>query len=143
MALVLVCGLTFADVIGRYFFSSPIAPATDLTEMLMVLVIFCAMPVVAARSQNIVIDLLDPYTPRWLARIRDIVVALIAAGFFLVAAWRLVVLAQRAMRTGSVTSYLGWPMAPILIVICVFCVVTALGFIWAVIQRRTGQGEVG
>ena len=78
VALILMSLLTVADVVGRSF-NSPLPAATELTEFLMVIVIFCALPVVTRRGDHIVIDILDFIVPPALRRIEDVIINLLGA----------------------------------------------------------------
>lgn len=51
--------LTFADVIGRYIFHSPIFGGTEIISALLALAIFSGLGVVNARDDHIVVELFD------------------------------------------------------------------------------------
>ena len=78
-ALVLFClmALTCADVIGRYFFGTPVYGAFEMTEMLLAALIFAGLPLVTLRNDHVTVDLLDPVVPDWLFRIQHVVACLI------------------------------------------------------------------
>lgn len=56
--------LTFADVVGRRFFNSPIYGAHDLTEHLMAIIVFSGLPLLTAARGHLCVDLLDRYLLR-------------------------------------------------------------------------------
>ena len=60
--------LTFFDVGGRKFLDRSIPGSIELTELLMVVVIFTALPLVSLRSEHVVFDSLDQYLPRSILR---------------------------------------------------------------------------
>ncbi|MCB1713719.1 MAG: TRAP transporter small permease [Candidatus Competibacteraceae bacterium] len=64
LALFAMVALTFADVIGRRFFSAPVYGAHDLTEHLMALIIFCGLPVLTAIHGHLTVDLFDRFLLR-------------------------------------------------------------------------------
>ena len=47
--------LTCVDVIGRYFFSSPVAGGFEITEMLLAGLIFSALPLVTLRGEHVTV----------------------------------------------------------------------------------------
>src|SRR5690349_20112993 len=49
--------LTLADVLGRYVFNVSVTGAVELTEILMVGVIFCGMVLATARREHVAVDL--------------------------------------------------------------------------------------
>lgn len=57
--------LTFADVIGRYFLSSPLLGAFELTELMFAVTVFSALPAVTLNNKHIAIDVLDSVMPKW------------------------------------------------------------------------------
>ena len=58
-ALFAIMALTFFDVGGRKILSDSIPGSLELTELLMVVVIFAALPLVSLRGEHIVFDSLD------------------------------------------------------------------------------------
>lgn len=128
VALILMSLLTVADVVGRSF-NSPLPAATELTEFLMVIVIFCALPVVTRRGDHIVIDILDFIVPPALRRIEDVIINLLGAVALAAAAWRVWALALRAADGGDFTPYLNIPMAPIIHFVSFLCICVAAAFL--------------
>jgi TRAP-type C4-dicarboxylate transport system permease small subunit len=128
-ALVLMSLLTAADVIGRTVFGSPVAAATELTELLMVITIFCALPVVTRRYEHISIEILDAVMPAIAQRAAAIGTGLLGAACMTLAAWRVWELAKRAYAGGDFTAYLEIPLAPVIAFIAFMCVVLAGAFL--------------
>ncbi|TXL70330.1 TRAP transporter small permease [Vineibacter terrae] len=127
-ALVLMSLLTTADVVGRAF-GHPVGAATELTELLMVVTIFCALPIVTRRHEHISIEILDSVMPRMAQRLAAIGTGLLGTVCLGVAAWRVWELAKRAFAGGDVTAYLKIPLAPIVTFIAIMCVVLAGAFL--------------
>ena len=50
MVLLWLVGLTCVDVVGRYFFNSPLVGATELVQMSMAGIIFFSMPAMLDRK---------------------------------------------------------------------------------------------
>ncbi len=73
--------LTFADVVGRRIFNTPVFGANDLTEHLMAMIIFCGLPLLTAQRGHLSIDLLDPWLlkPHWRAwhKLVDVLIAFV------------------------------------------------------------------
>src|SRR6478735_11682621 len=87
IALFAIMALTFFDVLGRKFLSNSIPGSLELTELLMVVVIFGALPLVSRRGEHVEFDSLDPYLPQWLRRAQHIVVNLLCGVVLLLLAW--------------------------------------------------------
>lgn len=107
-ALFAMMVMTFADVVLRSVANMPIQAATELTRILMAVVVFSALPVVSARGDHISVDLLDKIFGHW-ATVRDGLVSLACGAMLWWPAGRIVVLAERAREYGDVTEYLGIP----------------------------------
>lgn len=106
LSLFLMMLLTLVDVFGRYFFEAPIDGKVELTSMLMVGMIFTAMPIVTVADKHVAVDLLDGLfgagTGAWL---RDMaIMALTAATLGLMVSW-LVFRADRLLRYGDVYEF--------------------------------------
>ena len=57
--LLIMMLLTFADVVGRYVFASPIFGASEMISSMLALLIFAGLGVTNARDDHIVVELLD------------------------------------------------------------------------------------
>lgn len=104
--------LTCVDVFGRYVLDRPLIVATELTEVLLSLVIYAGLPLVALRNAHVTVDLFDPITPRWLFRLQHVAAAIIGALCTFFIAWRLWVRAVAVTAAGESTPALhlklGW-----------------------------------
>lgn len=73
--------LTFADVVGRRLFGTPVFGAHDLTEHLMAIMVFCGLPVLTAARGHLTVDLFDKYLMKagkaWWHRVIAVLVSLV------------------------------------------------------------------
>ena len=79
MALFAIMWLTLVDVTGRKFFSHSVPGGLELTEILMVIVIFGALPLVSWRGEHVVFDSFDHLIPLWLKDLQNRLVELLSA----------------------------------------------------------------
>lgn len=79
LALMGIMVLTFFDVSGRKLLSNSITGSLELTELLMVAVIFAGLPLVSRKGEHVVFDSLDPYLPAGLRRLQRRAVSLLCA----------------------------------------------------------------
>src|SRR5581483_4855877 len=103
--------LTCADVIGRYFFSSPVFGAFEITEMLLASLIFLGLPLVTLRNEHVTVDVLDPITTDRMFRMEHIIacmVGFVSTGYL---AWRLLVRAMNMDAAGETTAQLKFKLA--------------------------------
>ena len=68
LALFAIMWLTLVDVSGRKLLSDSMPGSLELTELLMVVVIFAGLPLVSLRGEHVVFDSLDPLLPAGLRR---------------------------------------------------------------------------
>lgn len=109
MALML---LTFADVIGRYLFNSPIAGTAELTELGMGILIFAGLPLVTASRGQITVSLFDRLIPPSVLPFLDGAIAIFSSVVLGVFAWRIGADAAYRGGFGDMTTYLHLPVAP-------------------------------
>lgn len=111
VSLSVMVALTFADVLGRRLFNTPVFGATDITEHLMAVIVFAGLPLLTAKRGHLSIDLLDVWLlrPQWRAWHKAVDV-LIAAVLGLIA-WRYFVSIHEAMEIKEVSPALTIPRA--------------------------------
>jgi len=106
-------GLTVADVAGRYLFNAPLTGATELTEILLVSVIFMGLPVVCLDNSHITVDLVVDRFPAFIQPLRQWLLALITTLVLSVISWRLWVYADQIASYNGTTNSLRLPLAPV------------------------------
>ena len=110
LALFGIMGLTFVDVMGRKFFSGSLPGALELTELLMVVVIFTSLPLVALAGEHVVFDSLDRWLPAWLQRLQQGLMELTCAAAMAGLAWLMWAKAGQLTEYGDTTSQLKLPL---------------------------------
>ena len=125
-ALFAIMWLTLVDVAGRKAIDTSVPGSLEVTEMLMVLVIFAGLPLVSLRGEHVVFDSLDPLLAAWVRRVQRFVVELLCAAALAGVAWLMWVKAGQMMEYGDTTAQLKIPQGPFVYVMSVLCAVTAL-----------------
>lgn len=133
-ALFAMMALTFADVVGRKFFDYSLPGSLELTELLMLVVIFFALPLTSLRGEHVVFDLLDKAMGARMRAIQHrlsngLCAAMLAGGTYLV--W------ERAMRTaefGDNTAQLRIELAPFHFMVAVLLLVAAFVHVLLVVR---------
>jgi TRAP-type C4-dicarboxylate transport system permease small subunit len=113
-------------VVGRYVFNAPIPAGFELTEYLMGLLVFLALPLVSSRGDHVRISLLDGRLPPAVRAVRDKAVAFVAALVCLSVAWPVAALGVRMAAYHDGTQTLGIPLAPLAFFIAVSLVLSAV-----------------
>lgn len=125
-ALFAIMALTFFDVVGRKLLDNSIPGSLEVTELLMVVLIFAALPLVSLRGEHVLFDSLDGYlSPRMLLVQKAVVhlliaIALLALGGLM---WKT---AGQFMETGETTAQLKLLKAPFLYGMAGLCLLTGL-----------------
>ena len=112
VALFAMMTLTFLDVVGRKLFNHSIIGSVELTELLMLAMIFAAMPVVSLAGGHVIFDLLDSVLPEHVKRWQGIVSNLTCTVLLGVAGWFVLNRAMRTQAMGDITAQLAIPLAP-------------------------------
>jgi len=120
---------TFADVVGRYFFASPLPAAYEVVSLMMPALIFCALPLTVLREGHVTVDLLDSVIPRPVARVQAVIVHLISAAALALISWRLVIRSMDQRYYEEVTDELYlelWPFSAVMAALCAVAALAAL-----------------
>ena len=110
VSLFILMIMTFCDVILRSVFNAPIEAATELTRILMAILVFSVLPVISTTNGHIAVDLTDGIFNRLhLSRVRDLVIYVVSGAMLYWPVQRVWILAERARDYGDVTEYLSIP----------------------------------
>ena len=125
-ALFAIMTLTFFDVIGRKAVGHSIPGSLELTELLMVVVIFAALPLVSLRGEHVTFDSFDTHIPAALRRVQALMVNLLCGAALLALAWLMWREAGQFLETGETTAQLLILKAPFIYAMAVFCALAGL-----------------
>lgn len=125
-ALFCIMVLTFVDVGGRKFLSESIPGSLELTELLMVVVIFAALPLVSLRHEHVVFDSFDHLLSPTLRQWQTVLVNLVCGGLMLALAYLMWRTGGEFAEAGETTAQLKMRKAPFLYGMAVLCGLTGL-----------------
>jgi TRAP-type C4-dicarboxylate transport system permease small subunit len=140
-ALFAIMTLTFFDVLGRKFLSNSIPGSLELTELMMVVVIFAALPLVSERGEHVEFDSLDPYLPLWLRRAQAVLVHILCAAVLFGLAWVMWRMAGQFLQNGETTAQLKILKAPFIYGMSVLCAATGVIHVILVTQAPQDRAE--
>ena len=126
LALLAIMLLTFLDVSGRKLLSHSITGSLELTELLMVVVIFGALPLVSLKGEHVVFDSLDALLPPWFQRVQRALVDIVCAGLLIGLAYLMWKTGAEFAVTGETTAQLKITKAPFIQGMGLLCGLTAL-----------------
>lgn len=140
--LALMMFLTVADVILRYFFNKPILGAFELTEFMMVMMVFSGLAYNQVRKGNIGVDVVVNKLRDRARRIAGVIASLLGLGLFVLMTWRVVVYGLKIMREHQISRELGLPISPIIFLTAFFTAVLCLVLLLDVVKHLAkGTGE--
>ncbi len=139
LALAFMMFLTTADVAGRYFFNSPILGAFEITEYLMLLVIFSFLAFAQAEKAHISVDILFARLPQPVQTVISFANHLACLLITLLMTWMGVKQAISLSQTGEMSTLLKIPDYPFAIFLVIGCTVLSLEFFIDVITTFSNK----
>jgi TRAP-type C4-dicarboxylate transport system permease small subunit len=118
--------LTFVDVVARYLFNFPLRGAFEVTELMLLVLIFAGLPLVSHADEHVTMDFIDHLLPQGasLTLVR-VVHALVAAVMFFLS-WQVWLKAQRIAGYGDTTDVIKIPVGPFVYFMAVMIALTGL-----------------
>jgi len=113
MILLFLVAITCVDVVGRYFFNSPLTGAVELVETCMGAITFFSFPLMFMRHDHIIVDLIPHFRRGYLGWIVSIIFLIVTVYIAFRLGSRVFDYAVRAFEDGDVTQYLDIPRWPV------------------------------
>ena len=124
--------LTSIDVVGRYFFLTPLLGAHEMITLAMGIMIFLGMPLVTASREHLTVDLARSLLNQKGKRIQQIFVDSISAFTFLLFSWLLLHHGFGLSEDLMTTEDLEIEQAPISFTMAAMCFLTIFIFLYQV-----------
>ena len=139
--LLAMMALTFVDVVARYLFNRPLRGAFEVTELMLLVLIFAGLPLVSHGDEHVTMDFIDRMLPAsWVAPLIRIVHALVAALFFFLT-WQMLIKAGRIAGYGDTTDVLRIPVGPFVYFMAAMIFLTALVHVFKVFVPGTQRAS--
>ncbi len=126
IALFGIMALTFFDVGGRKLLSNSIPGSLEMTELLMVMVIFAALPLVSLKGEHVVFDSLDGFLNPGFRRVQRAIVQALCAAAMLGLAWLMWRTGSDFAGSGETTAQLHIPKYPFIYGMSLLCGLTGV-----------------
>jgi TRAP-type C4-dicarboxylate transport system permease small subunit len=133
--------LTTADVVGRYFFNRPLRGAFEITELLLLTLIFAGLPLASRAGEHVTLDFVDMLLGAKGQVLLQRAVDLVCGVIILALAWRVWVKAGTIAGYGDTTDVLRVPVGPFVYFMTAMVAVTGVVHLARAIFRqppRTG-----
>jgi TRAP-type C4-dicarboxylate transport system permease small subunit len=142
LVLFVLMAMTCVDVVGRELFNDPLDGATELTQLMLGIIVFAVLPTVSLREEHVSVDLLDIWFPKRLIGKRQAILNLVMAVIMGVLAWRVWLSAERTADYGDATEYLELPIAPMEFFISIMSGIAAIALAANVVRYARGSGPM-
>jgi TRAP-type C4-dicarboxylate transport system permease small subunit len=133
--------LTFADVVARYLLNKPIRGAFEVTELLLLVLIFAGLPLVSHADEHVTMDFIDrvlpPAAQKALVRLVHVIIA--ALMFFLT--WQIWIKAGKISSYGDTTDVLRITVGPFVYFMDAMIALTGLVHVYKVFEPGDGQAN--
>ena len=126
LALFAIMVLTFLDVSGRKFLSHSIPGSLELTELLMVVVIFGALPLVSRKGEHVVFDSLDSFWPAGFVKFQKSLVNFLCSMALLALGWLMISTGIDFASFGETTAQLKISKAPFIMGMGFMCALAGI-----------------
>jgi TRAP-type C4-dicarboxylate transport system permease small subunit len=127
-ALALMMLLTTVDVFGRYFFNSPVLGAYEITEYLMLIMVFSFLAFAQSKKAHINVDIVFNRLPAWLQTVFERFNHIVCLLMMILVTWKSVERIAELKRTGEASLLLKIPDYPFAIFLVVGCLVFCIEF---------------
>ena len=140
-ALFAIMALTFFDVAGRKLLDNSISGSLELTELLMVVVIFAALPLVSLRGEHVLFDSFDNAMSPRLLTLQKALIHLMIALALLGLAWLMWKTGVQFQQTGETTAQLKFAKAPFLYGMALMCAVAGMVHVYLMVRPPAALAE--
>jgi TRAP-type C4-dicarboxylate transport system permease small subunit len=142
-AAVLLFGLmalTTADVIGRYVFNWPLRGAFEITELLLLTLIFAGLPLASRADEHVTLDFIDMTLGAKGRLVLRRLIDLICGVIILALAWRVWIKAGKIAAYADTTEVLRLPVGPFVYFMAAMVAVTGVVHLGKVIFPASARG---
>ena len=134
--------ITFVDVVARYLLNSPIRGAFEITELLLLVLIFAGLPLVSHADEHVTMDFIDRILPERIALLWVRVMHGVCAALMFFLAWQIWLKAGKISAYGDTTDTLRILVGPFVYFMTAMIALTALIHLYKILwpgDRRASQ----
>lgn len=139
--LFLMMLLTFVDVVARYLFNFPLRGGFEVTELMLLVLIFAGLPLVSHADEHVTMDFIDRVLPEAGRRLVVRVVHVICAAVMFFLTWQVWIKAGRISGYGDTTDVLRITIGPFVYFMALMILLTGLVHVYKVIRPGEAQAS--
>ncbi len=115
--LVIMIFLITVDVTLRYTFSVPIPGSFELVQLMMLILVYCAMAYTATKKGHICIDILVSHAPERTRAVIDTLTSILSLGVIVLVVWSSINFGFILKAQGATTMILKIPIFPFIFIL--------------------------
>jgi TRAP-type transport system small permease protein len=133
--------LTTTDVVGRYFFNAPVLGAYEITEYLMLIMVFSFLALAQSAKVHINVDIVFNHLPAGLRHFLQRFNHFICLLMMILVTWMSVLRVFELRRTGEASVLLKIPDYPFAAFLVIGCLVFSIEFLKDVFSSKHTDAE--
>ena len=137
--------LTFADVVARYLLNWPIRGGFEITELVLLVLIFAGLPLVSHADEHVTMDFIDRILPRRLVGLWIRAMHAICAALMVFVTWQVWIKATRISSYRDTTEVLRIEVGPFVYFMAVMIALTGVVHVFKIFapgERRETAGTL-
>jgi TRAP-type C4-dicarboxylate transport system permease small subunit len=135
--------ITFADVVARYLFNFPLRGAFEITELMLLVLIFAGLPLVSRADEHVTMDFIDHMLPAAALRALERVMHALCAAVLLFLAWLVWLKAGKITAYGDTTDVLRILVAPFVYFMTAMIALTGVVHLFKIVYLPARRGPAG
>ena len=132
LILFLMMLLTFVDVVARYLFNFPLRGGFEVTELMLLVLIFAGLPLVSHADEHVTMDFIDRILPEAGRRMLVRAVHALCAAVMFFLTWQVWIKAGRIAGYGDTTDVLKITVGPFVYFMAAMILLTGLVHLYKV-----------
>src|SRR5262245_6057908 len=141
--LFLMMLLTFVDVVARYLFNFPLRGGFEITELMLLVLIFAGLPLVSHADEHVTMDFIDRLLPEGGRRLVVRAVHAVCAAVMFFLTWQVWIKAGKISGYGDTTDVLKITVGPFVYFMAAMILLTALVHVYKVFAPGEAQAQQG
>jgi TRAP-type C4-dicarboxylate transport system permease small subunit len=135
--------ITFVDVVARYLFNFPLRGAFEISELLLLVLIFAGLPLVSHADEHVTMDFIDHMLPEPVLRALERLVHALCAAVLFFLAWLIWIKAGKIAAYGDTTDVLRILVAPFVYFMTAMIALTGGVHLFKVVYLPPRRGPQG
>lgn len=137
--LLLICLITFLDIVGSKFFALPFPGSVELTGFLQTMLIPFAAALTLLFGQHIKVEIFTDFLSEQVKAIIDSIISLVLCLFILVLIWQAIVFGIDIQTSGEYSNTLHLPLSPVIYIMAFALISLCLAFLLGFLQLFKGR----